>query len=90
MDSLYGAHGAKHVDLPGILALLALSVFLCCIVVLSMPKGDRFLTRAERAELAAMAALAEQAAFAERTAATATTANATASPGYIVEPADPV
>ena len=85
MDSLYGTHGIQPdpLDLPSILALVALSMFLCCIVLLSMPKGPRFLTRAERAEIAVLAAMAEQ------TAATAT-ANATASPGYIVEPADPV
>ena len=87
MDSLYGTHGIHPdpLDLPSILALVALSIFLCCIVVLSMPKGPRFLTRAERAEIAVFAAMAEQAATA-----TAATANATASPGYIVEPADPV
>ena len=86
MDSLYGTHGIQPdpLDLPSILALVALSMFLCCIVLLSMPKGPRFLTRAERAEIAVLAAMAEQAAAA------AATANATASPGYIVEPADPV
>jgi hypothetical protein len=88
MDSVHTAHGAKpdSVDLPGLLALVALSMFLCCIVLLSMPKGPRFLTRAERAEIAVLAALAEQTA----TAAAAAAANASTSPGYIVEPADPV
>ena len=84
MDSVHTAHGAKpdSIDLPGLLALMALSMFLCCIVIFSMPKGPRFLTRAERAEIAVFAAMAEQTATA--------TANASASPGYIVEPADPV
>ena len=90
MDSLYGTHGIQPdpLDLPSILALVALSMFLCCIVVLSMPKGPRFLTRAERAEIAVLAALAEQAAATAT--ANASAANASASPGYIVEPADPV
>lgn len=92
MDSVHTAHGAKpdSIDLPGLLALMALSMFLCCIVIFSMPKGPRFLTRAERAEIAVFAALAEQTAAANASTANASAANASASPGYIVEPADPV